>query len=136
MNITNINIPIAIRVASFIIALIIILLSFIAIIKDIRVDKNKNAISIAIATIFVFSIHLISYSIFYNFYTNVVASIILIMLVGLPYAVVSMSVVLLAETIFLGNGSIYTIGLNIIIIAIMIKYLQSSPEQVALCSVA
>ncbi len=80
-------------------------------------DKADRPTRVALSALLVFSIHLIGYKLYYSFYTNVVAIIILVILVGLPYAIISMSIILLAETIFLSSSSIYMLGINIIAIA-------------------
>ncbi len=121
MNLPFIFIPKSYTILSFIIAFIIIMLAIIFIIKDIYKypNKDRSAVTIGISTVFIFAIHLIGYTTFYSFYTNITATIILVVLVGTPYAIISMSIVLLKEALFLGNGSIHTLGINIIIIAFM-----------------
>lgn len=121
MNLPFIFIPKSYTILSFVISSIIIIFAIISIIKDIYNDPNqkKSAVTIGISTVFIFAIHLIGYKTFYSFYTNISATIILVILVGRSYAIISMSIVLLKEAIFLGNGSIETLGINIIIIAFM-----------------
>lgn len=106
---------------SFVISLIIISLAFLYVCKKKgkHLANNNSPMTIALSTVFIFSIHLISYKIFYNFYTNIVGIIMLTMLIGVSYSIISMSIIIFAETIFLSNGSVQMLGINIIAIVFL-----------------
>lgn len=82
-----------------------------------RAKDKPSLVKVAAATAFVLAVQMMNYTSLYGVASHIIGMMFLVIMLGVPFAVLSMTSVLTVQALVLGDGSISTLGVNIITMA-------------------